>query len=272
MVENTSYTRPQTAKAIRSVALPSEHGGWMFLLEPLLLGLAVAGSWPGLALAVAALGAFLLHQPIKVAVKDYLKGKRPLRTVWAERFMALYGLVAVAAFAVVLRGADRTFLVPLLLALPLMLTQLLYDARNQSRALLPELAGALSLGALAPAIALLDGWPLERTWPLWLLAAGRALPAILYVRARLKLDYGKPSRPGVALAAHIAVLLGGALLAFLGHAPWLAVAALLVLLARAAVGLSRYRRSVRPAVLGLEEIGYGLLTIVLMAVGIIYQL
>ncbi len=272
MVENTPYPRPQTAKAIRSVALPSEHGGWMFLLEPLLLGLAVAGSWPGVALAVAALGAFLLHQPVKVAVKDYLKGKRPLRTVWAERFIGLYGLVAVVAFALVLRSGERAFLLPLLLALPLMLAQLLYDARNQSRALMPELAGALALGALAPAIALLDGWPLARAWPLWLLVGSRALPAILYVRARLKLDHGKPAQPSLAVAAHVAALVGVAALAPLGHAPWLAVAALLVLLARAAVGLSRYRRPCRPAVLGLEEIGYGLLTVALMAVGIIYQL
>lgn len=272
MVENTPYGKPQQAKAIRSVALPSEHGGWMFLLEPLLLGLVVAGSWPGLALAVAALGAFLLHQPVKVAVKDYLKRKRPLRTVWAERFMVLYGLVAVVAFAVVLRRADRAFLLPLLLALPLMLTQLFYDARNQSRALLPELTGALALGALAPAITLLDGWPLARAWPLWLLVAARALPAILYVRARLKLDHGKPTQPGLAVAAHVAALVGIVALVLLGHAPWLAVAALLILLARAAVGLSRYRRPCRPAILGLEEIGYGLLTVALMAVGIIYQL
>ena len=272
MVENTSYTGPQRSKAIRSVALPSEHGGWMFLLEPLLLGLVVAGSWPGLALAVAALGAVLLHQPIKVAAKDYLKGKRPLRTVWAERFMALYGLVAVVAFALVLRSGERAFLLPLLLALPLMMTQLVYDARNQSRAALPELAGALALAALAPAIAVLDGWSLARAWPLWLLVASRALPAILYVRARLKLDHGKPTQPGVALAGHIVALVGVAALALLGHAPWLAVAALLVLLARAAVGLSRYRRSVRPAILGMEEIGYGLLTVLVMAVGILYQL
>ena len=272
MVENTTYTGPQTAKAIRSVALPSEHGGWMFLLEPLLLGLAVAGSWPGLALAVAALGAFLLHQPVKVAVKDYLKGKRPLRTVWAERFIALYGLVAVAAFALVLRAEDRAFLLPLLLALPLMLAQLAYDARNQSRALLPELAGALALGALAPAIALLDGWTLTRAWPLWLLVASRALPAILYVRERLKLDRGKPSRRGLVVVGHVAALGGVVALGLLGHAPWLAVAALLVLLTRAALGLSPYRRPCRPAILGLEEIGYGLLTVALVAVGIMYQL
>lgn len=272
MVENTPYGKPQQAKAIRSVALPSEHGGWMFLLEPVLLGLAVAGSWPGVTLAVAALGAFLLHQPVKVAVKDYLKGKRPLRTVWAERFIAVYGLVAVVAFAVVLRGGDRAFLLPLLVAFPLMAAQLLYDARNQSRALLPELAGALALGSLAPSVALLGGWSLAAAWPLWLLAASRALPAILYVRERLKLDRGKPNRAGLAVASHVAALVGVAALTLLGHAPWLAVAALLVLLARAAVGLSRYRRPCRPAILGMEEVGYGLLTVALVAVGLIYQL
>ena len=63
------------ASLVRSVALPSEHGGWSFLLEPIALGLAVAPSLAGLLLGVAVTGAFLTHQPLKTAVKDWRAGR-----------------------------------------------------------------------------------------------------------------------------------------------------------------------------------------------------
>jgi hypothetical protein len=45
------------------------------------------------------------------------------------------------------------------------------------------------------------------------------------------------------------------------------VAAFAILLIRAAWGLSQRRRVVRPQVLGFQEMGFGLLTLVLLAVG-----
>ena len=45
----------------RSVAIPSEHGGWGLTLEPVLLGLVVAWSGAGVALGVAAFTAFLVR-------------------------------------------------------------------------------------------------------------------------------------------------------------------------------------------------------------------
>lgn len=43
----------------RSVAVPSEHGGWGLTFEPVLLGLIVAPSWAGVAIGVAAIVAIL---------------------------------------------------------------------------------------------------------------------------------------------------------------------------------------------------------------------
>ncbi|MCS7003288.1 MAG: YwiC-like family protein, partial [Dehalococcoidia bacterium] len=98
---------------IRSVALPSEHGGWSFLLEPILLGLAVAPSWLGALLGVSALGAFLTHQPLKTAIKDRLKGRRPPRAIWAERFALGYGAIALIPLVVVAVRAPSEALTPL---------------------------------------------------------------------------------------------------------------------------------------------------------------
>ena len=45
--------------ALRSIAVPTEHGGWGLTAEPVVLGLAVAPSIAGLCLGSAAIIAFL---------------------------------------------------------------------------------------------------------------------------------------------------------------------------------------------------------------------
>lgn len=65
----------------KSVALPVEHGGWGLLIEPMLLGMLVTPSWAGLWICLSALGVFLIHQPLKIAIKDHLKGRHYARTI-----------------------------------------------------------------------------------------------------------------------------------------------------------------------------------------------
>ncbi|MCA0454274.1 MAG: YwiC-like family protein [Chloroflexi bacterium] len=262
-----SSSSPNRRAIMKSVALPSEHGGWGFLLEPILLGLLVAGTINGVLLALAAFSAFLIHQPFKVAIKDRLKGRRPPRTVWAERFTVGYGLAAGALLLVVALNADRTFFIPLLMALPLLLIQVYFDARNQSRELLPEIGGALALGSIAPAIALLGGWTLEAALVLWVLLACRSVPSILYVRERLKLEHDKPISPYPSLVAHIAAVVVSILLAVSDAAPWLAVLVCGLLLVRSVVGLSRFRKPRQAKHIGMMEMGYGLVTVILIALG-----
>jgi hypothetical protein len=87
------------------------------------------------------------------------------------------------------------------------------------------------------------------------------------VRARIRLDRGLSAGPRTVLAAHAMTLAAATGLASAGWAPWLAPAVFFVLLARAAWGLSSRRRPVRPQTLGFQELGYGLLTLALLAVG-----
>lgn len=238
------------------------------MLEPFVLGALVAGSGGGWLLALAALGAFLLHQPLKIAIKDRLKGRRPPRALWAERFTVGYGLLAIVPFALlVLTSTDRTFLVPLALAVPLVGVQLAFDARNQSRALLPEVAGSLALGMIAPSMALLGGWTLPRALMLSLVLAARTVPSILYVRARLKVEHGKPTSPALAWASQATALIGVVVLALVGAVPYLSALAMLILLVRAVIGLSALRKPRRAAIIGMMEMSYGLLTVILTALG-----
>jgi len=77
----------------RQIALPQDHGSWVFLLSPLLIGLAAGKTFnaASLALLVAALAAFLIRQPMVMAVKAYT-GRRPRSDLPATWFwLALYG-------------------------------------------------------------------------------------------------------------------------------------------------------------------------------------
>jgi hypothetical protein len=234
-------------------------------LESIVLGLLVAISFPGILLAIAAIGVFLIHQPLKIALKDRLKHRRPPRTIWAERFALAYGLVALLPFIVLLWTTDRTFLLPVALAVPLASVQLYYDARNQSRRLIPEICGALALAIIAPAIAVLDGWELLGAMLLWILLALRVIPSLLYVRARLGLEHGKPILPLPVWVAHAAAVIVSVALTVMGVASWTSSLAFCILLIRALIGLSHYRKP-RPAkVIGMQEMAYGLLTVILVA-------
>lgn len=266
-VDDPGGQKPSGRVAIRSVALPAEHGGWGFLIEPILLGLLVAFSWQGLLLAFAAAGLFLLHQPLKIVVKDRLRGRRPARLVWAERFVVAYGLLTILPILALLRTASLRFLAPVLLAFALGAIQLYYDAHNQSRYLVPEIAGALALAMTAPAIAIVDGWTLSSAMLLWVILTLRTVSAILYVRSRLRNRSGKQSSPSAAWTAHAIALLVIAGLASVGLAPWLAFLAFVVLLLRALLGLSRSRKD-RPAnMIGFQELAYGFVTVLMVAIG-----
>ena len=85
----------------RQVALPQDHGSWVFILSPLLVGIfAAPGFSPAsINLIVAAMAAFLIRQPVTMAVKAYA-GRRPRTDLPAARFwMVMYGAVLLAALA-----------------------------------------------------------------------------------------------------------------------------------------------------------------------------
>jgi hypothetical protein len=251
--------------SLKAVALPPEHGGWGFLVEPLIVGLAIAPTGAGVAIAVAALGAFLARHPLKLALADRQRGRAYPRTRAAWAFVFLHAALVALALLLAASLASARFWAPLLAAAPAALLQLRYDVRNRSRELAPELLGAAATGSAAAAIALAGGWRTGPALLLWLLLAARAAAAILYVRTRLRLDRGLAPDRLPALASHAGALVLVAALAGTGRVPWLCVLAFAVLLARAAHGISAWRRPVRPQAVGFQELGYGLLTAVVLA-------
>jgi hypothetical protein len=245
----------------RRVLVPSEHGSWAFLGEPILLGLLVAPSGAGWLVALAALAVFLARRPLKILVSDRRARARYPRTPVAEWAVAACAGVGALALAGAVLAARGPVLLACGLAAPLGVVSLAFDLARRSREAGAEVAGAVALGAVSSAVALAAGWALAPALGLWAVLAARAVPSVAYVRARLRLDKGQPARVGGALLLHLAAIAGGALLARAGLVPGLAVAAMALLALRAAYGLSPARPRMTTLQLGLTEIFFGLLTV-----------
>lgn len=252
---------------VRSVALPVEHGGWGLLFEPIVLGLLVAPSLVGLCVALGATGAFLTRHPFKLAAADWRRDRKSSRGTLAMRFGLLYVCVAAFAFLMAFRLADRNLFLPLLIAAPITSVQLLYDYFGRSRSLVAELAGSGSTGAVATAIAIAGGWHYPAAFGLWLILAARTVPTILYVRARLRQLHRKSASPGLVIIVHLLAVLVGLEFARSGLIPFLAVGALVILLARAVLGFSKHGKKVTAKELGLRELGFGAMTVFATFIG-----
>ncbi|MFN8531808.1 MAG: YwiC-like family protein [Anaerolineae bacterium] len=269
MNDTLNGMRVKPSVSIKSVAIPAEHGGWGFLIEPLLLGLLIAPSLAGVGIGIAATAVFLLHQPVKIVVKDRRKGRLYERTRLAQRFLVLYSGIAAAALAVSLISAsDAVWLIPLLMALPFAGVQLLFEFRSEGRSLISELFGALALAATAPAILLASHDGAIAAAVAWGLMALRTLPAILYVRTRLRLIHGKAANRAVSLMFHVAALVIAIPLWASGMTTPLILLGLTVLLARAIYGLW-VSRPVAAKTVGFQEVFFGLFYAIVCALALI---
>lgn len=253
----------------KTVALPAEHGGWGFTSEPVLLGMLVAPSPAGAWLGVAAFGAFLSRHPLKLVLGDLRRGRTFPRTVQAAQVAAGYLAVALLGMIAAFLTRSGDFWPILAAAVPFGLFHLVEDARGRSRALAPEVAGAVAMGSLAPAIALASGWSMPMALGLWLVLAARSLGSIPYVRVQVLRSHRKPGMPEPAVwSAYAGSIVGLAAVvagAVAGILPWLAVPALALLVVRAFTGLREHGIPAR--VLGWREIGFGLGTVALTALG-----
>lgn len=265
MDAETVAESPNRAR-IKAVALPAEHGSWSLVIEPILLGLLVAPSWAGLAIGAAAFVAFLINQPLKMLLNDIGRGRRYDRTMLARRFVVLYGLILSATLAVAIWLAGPRPFLPLLLALPFLIIFVHYD-RRPGRSWQAELSAPMGFSAVAAMIALAGGFDLGPALALWAVMIARSAPAVLYIRARLRLIKDKPAQSGLAITAHALALAVVCLLIWAGALPWTAAPALGLLLLRAVWGLSRFRRPLSVKALGFLETGFGLATVLLIASG-----
>jgi hypothetical protein len=167
------------------VAIPSEHGGWGLTGEPIVLGLLLVFSWAGVAIGAAAMLAFLARTPLKLAMIDRRRDRELERSALARR-IGLAELSAIAALgAAALLLAGWHWLVPIAVALPLFGVELWYDVRSRGRRLVPELCGAIGMGAVAAAIVVAGDGDVRLAVAAWLILAARSVGAIAFIRIQI---------------------------------------------------------------------------------------
>lgn len=250
----------------RSIALPTEHGGWGFTLEPILLGLLVAPTWAGFGLALATAAVFLARRPVKLVSTDLVRKRRLPRTRIAFWFGLGYSVLALTGLVLTIATADGPFWWPLVVAIPFAAISLRADAQSRSHGLLPELAGGIAMGSAAAAIALAADWDWAAAFGLWLVLASRSYAAIIFARAQVRRAKDQPhDRSGVMAAQVVAVLV-------VGLAAALAIVPLLSALAIFLLGVGSFYGLARPPVpaktVGWTQMVFGLLVVALTAVGV----
>ena len=265
----TSNTRrvPAERSTLRSVAVPSEHGGWGLTLEPGLLGLLVAPGAAGVCLAVAAFVAFLARTPLKVVLVDRRRGRWLGRTqiavvVAVGELAVLSGLIALA-FAL----ANGRFWMPALVSGPLVLVQLGFEARSRGRRLIPELAGAVGVCSVAAMIALADGESGRLAAGIWMVLAARAVTSIPHVREMIARLHNRPVRATITLVADGAAITVAAAATLTDRG--LVAGALAVAVVVAVQRLTARGPVPRPAVLGMRQMAMGLAVVVATAIGVL---
>jgi hypothetical protein len=97
--------------------------------------------------------------------------------------------------------------------------------------------------------------------------AARAVPAVVYVRARLRLEKGQPFSRMPVFIAHGAAILVALGLAIAELAPVLVVVTMAILLLRAIYGLAPRPQPTPAKIIGLQELAYGIMTVVLVYAG-----
>jgi hypothetical protein len=182
---------------VKTIALPQDHGSWVFLLSPLLIGLFAGGRLvpESLFLILAALAGFLARQPLTAIVK-VATGRRPRADLPAAfLWAAVYGLAgAGCGLGLVLRG-HGTLLWLAVPAIPIFAWHLwLVSRRAERRQAGVEIVATGVLALSAPAAYWIgQGRYSPLGWALWLLPWLQSAASIVY--AYLRLDQRRLEAP-----------------------------------------------------------------------------
>jgi hypothetical protein len=174
----------------KQIFLPQDYGSWVFIISPLLIGL-FAGKQFNLStfnLVMAAMVAFLMRQPVTMAVKA-LSGRRSRDDLPAAQFwIIIYGLILLLALiSLVAQG----FLFVLYLAIPgipvfawhLWLVSRREERRQASVEIIAT--GVLSLAAPAAYWVGLGHYD-PMGWWLWIFVCLQTAASVIYAYLRLE--------------------------------------------------------------------------------------
>jgi hypothetical protein len=179
----TSYFRKQ-------IFLPQDHGSWVFIFSPLLIGLFAGTRFTlaSLSLVIASIAAFLMRQPITVAVKA-LSGRRAKSDLSpAGAWIIAYGILILLALIGLFRAGFGYLLILAIPGLPVFAWHLwLVSKREERRQVNVEIiaTGVLSLAAPAAYWVGIGRYD-PAGWWLWILVWLQTAASIVYAYLRLE--------------------------------------------------------------------------------------
>lgn len=182
----------------KQIFLPQDHGSWVFIFSPLLVGLFAGGrfTFAALSLVVGAIAAFLLRQPITIAVKAY-SGRRAKSDLPVARFwILLYGLIVLIALVGLVRAGFAYLLLLAIPGVPVFAWHLWLVSRwEERRQVNVEIIATGVLSLAAPAAYWVGLGRYDSTgWWLWLLVWLQTAASIVYAYLRLE-QRGWAERP-----------------------------------------------------------------------------
>ncbi|MFN8413129.1 MAG: YwiC-like family protein [Anaerolineales bacterium] len=174
----------------KQIAIPQDHGSWVFILSPLFVGIFAGTKFTPntLFLSLAVMSAFMLRQPVVALVKSY-SGRRPKTDLPAAIFWSLiYGSIsALALIEIILYGfVFILYLIPPVV--PIFLWHLwLVSQRNERKQAGVEIIATGVLSLAAPAAYWIGIGSYHPTgWWLWLLTWLQSAASIVYAYLRLE--------------------------------------------------------------------------------------
>lgn len=178
----TSYFRKQ-------IFLPQDHGSWVFIFSPLLIGLCLGGKFTlaSLSLVIASISAFLLRQPLTIAVKAYVGRRTKSDLSAAGLWIAVYGLIALLALYGLIRAGFAYLLYLALPGIPVFAWHLwLVSKREERRQINVEIIATGVLSLAAPAAYWVGVGHYDHLgWWLWILVWLQTAASIVYAYLRL---------------------------------------------------------------------------------------
>lgn len=184
----------------KHIAIPQDHGSWIFILTPLIIGIFVGQTftYATFNLIIAVIAAFMLRQPAITLIKIYSK-RRSREELTAARFwFMVYGVIGgLALLGLVLEGfAHILYLaVP---GIPVFAWHLwLVSRREERRQVNIEIiaTGVLSLAAPAAFWAGIGHYD-PTGWWLWILSWFQSAASIVHAYLRLEQREHKQSPDG----------------------------------------------------------------------------
>ena len=173
----------------KHIAIPQDHGSWVFILSPLLIGMFAGGVFTLAAfnIFIAAMAAFMLRQPAATIIKIYSNRRSKNELPSARFWFMTYGVIALLALLGLILEGFAYILFLAVPGIPVFAWHLwLVSKREERRQVNVEIiaTGVLSLSAPAAYWVGIGAYN-PYGWWLWILIWMQTVASIVYAYLRL---------------------------------------------------------------------------------------